>query len=420
MSRARIVIAAVVASLLAVAVGTLVLEPRGSAHPGGQSPDVTPEAASKKLPTGADLLDATQVRRLAPARSWRATSTTNNTSGDGINSLCQRSRFADPKGYAALVRTFRTSRGAATAVQTVESSRSTARGRRSFDTTLGWYAGCQAGRVQLLRTYRVRGVGDEAALLALRSWRKPMTTISVGIARTGSLVTSTVTTTHGASAPAPRRLTTALAAAVSSLCSGTGQTGCVDRPSTRAVHPPPSGEGRGLLAVADLPPITSVAKPWAGTQPAIPHSNPGATTCDDASFASSGAGQRRSRTYLVPQAHLPARFGLTETYGRFGSKKAASHFLADVRSHVADCEKRDLAAKVAASRTWHAKGADLSRWDLTLAVSDHDNVRMRVAFVRVGDRVAQLTFVPTDHGDIAPAAFDALVVRAGQRLRELA
>ena len=416
-------IGAAVVSLLAVAGGTLVYEPDGTAGalPGGkQSPDATPQAASKKLPTGDDLLDATQVRRLAPSRSWRTGRTTNNTSGDGLHSVCQQARFADPKGYNALVRTFRTGGHVnPSAVQTVEVSRSKAAGRRTFDTTMGWYAGCPAPRMQVIGAYRVHGVGDEAALLVLRRWRKPQTTLSVGVARTGNLVTSTIVTTPGTSAPPPRRLTRTLADAVSSLCVGTGTTGCVHRPGAREMAPPPSGEGRGLLAVADLPPVGAIERPWAGTRPVSPRRNPGATTCDEAAFASAGASQRRSRTYLVPQAHVPARFGLTETYGHFRSKKAAARFLADIRSHVAGCEKRDLAAEVDSSRTWHTKHADLSRWDLTLAVSDNEKVKLRIAFVRVGDRVAQLTFVPADHDDIGLRAFDALMVRAGQRLREI-
>jgi hypothetical protein len=233
------------------------------------------------------------------------------------------------------------------------------------------------------------------------------------------VVTSTVVTTPGLRPPAPARLTTVLAGAVAPLCARAGRSGCVQRPTVRDVRPPPSGEGRGLLAIDDLPPVSGIGQPWAGTTPMTPRSNAGATTCDEARFASSGARQRRSRTYLVPQAHVPARFGLTESYGRFRSVGAAARFLAGIRAHVADCEKRDLAAKVGASRTWRTKGADLSRWDLTLAVSDKEKVRMRIAFVRAGDRVAQLTFVPADRGDIARADFDSMMVRAAQRLREL-
>jgi hypothetical protein len=46
-------------------------------------------------------------------------------------------------------------------------------------------------------------------------------------------------------------------------------------------------------------------------------------------------------------------------------------------------------------------------------------VRFRVGFVRVGRSVAQLTFIPAPGADLTPAAFDALLVRAGDRLREL-
>jgi DNA-directed RNA polymerase specialized sigma24 family protein len=417
--RTQLVAAAACASVLAVAAGTLVYEPHGAAnglHGDGPSPSPSPKVAAK-MPTGDDLLDAAQIGRVAPAAGWRATGTTNNTSGDGINTVCQRSRFADPKGYAALVRTFHGAHRSA--VQTVEVSRSRAAAQRAFDTTLGWYAGCTATRVQLTGTYDVHGIGDQAELLVLHGWRRPQSTISVGVARSGSVITSTVVNTPGLGVPSAARRTTALATAVFSLCARTGTAGCVRHPSAHAGLPPPSGEGSGLLAVADLPPVGSIERPWVGTHPVTPRKNPAATTCDDAAFAAAGARQRRSRTYLIPQAQLPARFGLTETFGRFRTAKAAARFLAGIRMHVAGCEKRDLAAKVGATRTRRTKRADMSRWDLTLAVSAKNKVPLRIAFVRVGNRVAQLTFVPAARDDINDRAFDALLVRAGQRLHEL-
>jgi hypothetical protein len=46
-------------------------------------------------------------------------------------------------------------------------------------------------------------------------------------------------------------------------------------------------------------------------------------------------------------------------------------------------------------------------------------VLFRLGFVRVGNKVAQLNLAPTERNDVSARAFKELVVRAGDRLREL-
>jgi DNA-directed RNA polymerase specialized sigma24 family protein len=388
-----------------------------SSASGSASPSVDPRATPV---TADDLLDGRQLRGLAGPRPWRVDGTGTNTTGNGINSVCQQDRFADPQGLSAIVRASHTvGQPRRTAVQTVELSRSVRQARAGFRTAVGWFAGCQVARVQVLDAHRVAGLGDEAQLLTVRMWKRPVRTVSVAVARTGTITTSTVTTTVGSAPPPVGRVTGSLADAVRQLCIRAGAGACVAGERARAVPPPPSGEPPGVLAVADLPPAGAIDRPWVGTRTARPARNPSATTCDRSAFTSAGARAVRARTYLVPQARLPARFGLSETYGVFGSAKAAAGFLAGVRAEVAGCEKRDLATQVSPERRTTTGRADASRWDLTTKVSEQDEVRFRLGFVRVGARVAQLTFAPVDGGDMTQAAFDALVTRAGDRLRQL-
>jgi hypothetical protein len=142
--------AAAAAGLVVLAAAVVVL--RGSSTPGrtvGKQPPSTPAAGpspspSARLPVAYDLLDRTQVRRLAASRRW----TVSSTSGAGLGNGCQERRFADSRGYAALVRTFRAAGDPArSAIQTVEVSRSVSQAHRAYRTTLGWYAGCRAARV---------------------------------------------------------------------------------------------------------------------------------------------------------------------------------------------------------------------------------------------------------------------------------
>lgn len=414
------------AAALVVASGAVTYAPKvgktADQHLLRPKPDGDTSSSGTQLPTAANLLDQDQIARLGQGQPWQVRRTDNNTSGDGINTVCQQQRFADPNGYSALVRTFQAAgRPQRSAVQTVEISRTVPKAEDTFNTTVGWYAGCHASRLQLLNAYQVSNAGDEAVVLMMRVWDKPVTTYSVAIARTGTVISSTVGRTVGGAPPPAKEIVQSLADAVSMLCARSGADNCAKQPSFREVPPPPSGQERGVLAVADLPPVGRIAYPWVATNLVAVRSNPSATTCDRADFAKAGAQHTMARTYLIPQAKLPARFGLSETYAEFPSTRSATKFLAGVRKSVSGCEHRDLATKVTGAHSERDKRshADLSTWDLATEVSSHETVPFRVGFVRVGNRVAQLTFAPAPHDDMSAKSFHDLVVRAGDRLREL-
>lgn len=416
------------ATTTAVAAGTFVYQaPDGAATRTPPAKSAPSQAAGEvdvdeSVPSADELLDEDQITRLGLDQEWRVTDTHDNTSGRGINTTCQQARFADPDGISALVRTFE-AKGSPrrSAVQTIEISKSAAQARKAFATTVGWYAGCQVGRLQLLTAYRVNNIGDQAHELILRVWKKPVTTYSVAVARTGRFVTSTVGETIAAQTAPPPEIAQSLADSVAMLCSMSGSRGCSERPNFAAVPPPPSGEERGILAVADLPPVGAISKLWVGTDARPARANPSATTCDRADFADGGAKKSRTRTFLIPGAKLPDRFGLSQTYGVFRSARAAGGFLREIRGRMARCEDRNAAADVSEPRSVHTPRSSTksSVWELSTEISDDVSVLFRLGFVRVGDTVTQLTFSPTVSQDMSPARFDALVVRAGDRLREL-
>ena len=420
---AAVAVLAVLAVLAALVV-VLVVRPGtgGSRSPSASSSGTTGADAGAtpdpRLPVPGDLLRADDLRALGGPPTWTVGRTDANTAGNGLGSVCQQERYADPDGLAALVRTFRASGPARrTAVQSIEVSRTARQAARAFRTVERWYAGCRAARLQLLDAYRVDGVGDRAAILTLRIWRAPVTTVTVGLARTRSVTTSTVSTTVGRTAPGPRRTMRTLAASVARLCPRSGAPACVRQASYRRVPPPVAGGEAGVLAVADLPPVGRVDRPWVATGSTRFRADRPTTGCDRTQFFRDGAIRARTRTYLVPQAALPARFGLTESYGVFRSRRAAARFVAGIRASVAGCERRDLATRVGAERR-PARGLDASAWDVATEVSASQEVRFRLGVVRVGRYAAQLTFSPSDTADMPRSGFDALVVRAGDRLRE--
>ncbi|HSR24100.1 MAG TPA: sigma factor-like helix-turn-helix DNA-binding protein, partial [Candidatus Eisenbacteria bacterium] len=149
---------AAAAAAVAVASGAVAYEP--ATVRAGQAPAevhrVSPPAPSTgdspagtgRPTTAAQLLDQDQIERLGPHQRWTVERTDDNTTGDGINTFCQQSRFADPDGRAAFVRIFKADgKPRRSAVQTVEVSRSAAQARRTYDTTLGWYSGCRLARL---------------------------------------------------------------------------------------------------------------------------------------------------------------------------------------------------------------------------------------------------------------------------------
>ncbi|HEX4977176.1 MAG TPA: hypothetical protein VFV40_04850 [Nocardioides sp.] len=418
-------VAVATAVVLAVGSGAVAYQPPPGQDRADVLDQVLPRSPSEQeadaLPSADNLLDQHQISRLGLDSEWEVVRTHSNTGGDGLNTVCQQERFADPDGLAALVRVFEAAGDTSQrAVQTVEVSADEEQAHRAYRTTLGWYAGCQVGRLQLLHSYRVGNIGAEAEMMVLRQWRRPVTTYTVALARVGAVVTSTVGETEGAAPPPPEQVAQSLADSVAMLCARSGAADCSNQPATSEVPPPPTGSAPGMLAPVDLPPVGRIRYPWVGTKvPASP--NPSVTTCDRAAFLPAGARPTKAWTYVIPEADLPARFGLSETVGVFPGPRRADRFVADVRARFARCEDRDLATKVVSADRGTVARSKLSWWTWTFVteVNERMSVRFRVGFVRNRDKVAQLTFVAAPEDDIRPVHFRDLVVRAGDRLREL-
>lgn len=373
------------------------------------------------------LLSVSQVRPLAPAARWRLLDTltnTDNTEVTSSNSGCQAARFADPEGHDTLVRRF-LAPGTTTRsyFQMIEISRTPAAAAAAYRTTLGWFAACTKPRARLLSTYRLNGLGQEGRLLVLRLPGGGRHTFLVGLARTGALTVTTVLETRNGPPVAIPRAVSVLTSAVGNVC-GTDAVGpCTQRPTTpKAVSalPPPSGETTGSLAATDLPLMPRVNRPWVGTRPMPARPNPAATTCDSADFVRSGAPGAATRSFLIPGARLPERFGITETFGTFSGPVDAASLVRRTRAAMASCEKRDLGATVSNAATRRAvHGSEYALWRLDSEISPGTTVRFWTGVTRRGRHVAQVTFTPVDGHDLDRATFQGLLARASERLSEL-
>ena len=430
--RTHTTVGAVAALAAVIVTGSMVTDAAGVRPTLDRDPPAA--AAQEPLRTGSAasltpsvMVGQSRVAQAIGGAGW-SSDTTDNSDGSGLVIPCQQERYADPDGTAALVRTFEAEvprRGPTrSATQATELSGSARAARRTFATTLGWYAGCQVERTQLVSTRRVQSVGNQAMLVVLRTWDDPLTTITVGVARTGQYTTTTVTMVSDDGRPNVEGNTELLASAVSGLCTLPEGGECAGKPRVRLVSPLPVGKAPAMLTEVDLPPVTAIDQPWVGTEPRKANRNLAATRCDQASFAGTFKkaefAANMTRTFLIPEAELPDEFGLTETVATLPQRRAKS-FVAVVRQRLGDCEAKDdgLGTEVDQVANIEEGNISLTAWELTIQVTDKRSVRYTMAIMRRGTAIGQLAFVPTDKVEMSQGAFVDLAKRALDRLVEM-
>ncbi|MBL0748728.1 hypothetical protein [Nocardioides baculatus] len=400
------------------------------------------DATGEPLIDEAALLSPAQMARFGAGLDWSETATTDNLSGSGLLAPCQRERFADPEGVTALARTWegsatRTVRTTAkkgatgagkrtrksqetrvesTAVQLVEMSRDADRAAAAFQTASVWYGGCADPRTQLLDTFTVKRVGDEARAFRLRTWGKQKSTLTVGLARTGSLVVTTVVRSTGRAASDKATLT-GLSASVNALCGTEGAAACAGRARSSATAPLDIGAPPGFLSVVDLPPVASVVGPWVGTDPERARANYAATRCDNTSFAGKGISRAKTRTFLFPGTPND-QLGLTQTIGEMAQAKARD-FVAGIRTKIRQCGQANLGTTVTPLASSSSADSDLSVWALSIELNDSQSFPFLMAIVRDGTAVSQLGFAPVRDMTMARDDFVALSRRMLDRLEGL-
>jgi len=387
----------------------------------GRSVDAEPEPEPVRFDADA-LVGDDELGLAVDGQRWRATRTSDNTDGDGLATPCQERRYADPRARAALVRSFTTSpsqgQPQVSAVQTAELSQNVRAARRTWEQSLTWYAECTAPQVQLRQTTQVADVGDEAMLVQLRDWRNGRTYLA-GVARTGQITTTTFYRTDDNAEPDVKGAIRLLVQAVNGMCPTPQGDGCATTPKTKQVPPVAVGEVPGLLASVDLPRVAGVGRPWVGSEPLEARDNVAATTCDRTDFAAGPVRNNVTRTFLIPDAPLPATFGVTETAGALPSTAQAQAFVATLRRKMGSCPDRNLGADVTTLASSSDVDGEHAVWRVTVELTDRQTVTYLMGVVRRGAIVAQLGFIPGADVTIGSDPFEALVLRAGERLSYL-
>jgi DNA-directed RNA polymerase specialized sigma24 family protein len=385
----------------------------------------SPTAAPQIELSDDTLLGVEQVSALDTKADWTVGTTGGNTSGDGLVMTCQQSRYAAPRQPDdALVRTFSADRRGPGAtprvVQTVEAARAERGANRAYDGAVGWFAGCADDRAQLLETYDLPTVGDEATLFELRTWKDPGATVLAGVARTGQLTTVTSTSVRGDGGPGPKAVARLLAASVNKLCALPEAGACATelRPRPRSIDPIPAAQAPGMLAEVDLPPVRGLRQPWVGTEPRKALDNAASTNCDGSAFTAPMT-NNLTRTFLVPAAKLPDEFGLTESVGTLPPAKAKA-FVSGVRDKLATCSKKHMGTEVTRLSSVTTRRTDLTVWRVETEVTDDKTISFLMGIARDRGAVAQVGFVPTKGLTIDQQGFEALTRRALDRLGAMA
>lgn len=366
------------------------------------------------------LLETSQVDRLAPSNKWGTPSTSTNTEEQAARLPCRLQRFADPMAQASLVRTFpgKATRGkpGASVIQASELSATEKKAEDAFTRTVSWYAGCADPQVQLISTQMVKGVGDDAMLFALRSWKHPTTTYSVGIARTGRVITTTFGKLPGSGSGALGPMSNVLSAAVNRFCGKPGTATCAGSPKIREISPLPVGQMPAMLSEIDLPRVKGVRFPWSGTDPKKAVENHAASRCDKANFAKTPVTKGYTRTFLIPGRRKKDVFGLDETIGTVKTPATAKRFMEGVIKKMGRCEDDDLSMTVTTTLNRPGKQQATAIWSLETELKNRKVVESMMGIVRRGRMVAQIGFVAVPGANLTEAAFQAVVMRAGERL----
>jgi hypothetical protein len=425
--RHRNTLVAVVASAAVIAgAGFLVTDPPGRAddlHP--NRAQFGPEASSTDETIGASedqLLSVPQIVHLDLKTNWTVSETSSDPDAIEPFATCALARYGTPRLRQVWVRTFEGSgKPSQYAIESIEVAQTKAAARASYRTQLKWYAGCQVPRVQLLEAYTAARKGSDIRILVLRKWSDPIQTITVGVATSGFITSTFVHQVESRSAPKMSAFADILDDSLGLLCESNGGI-CQLASNVRPVQPPVTGEGNGFLGAVDIPPVANLAKVMIGTPPTrYPGSqNPAATACDEAQFKGDGVTGVRSRNYVVLHAkQVPTTFGITETIATFPSDARAANYLKRLEKRLNNCEDRNLAAQVRGPHRDGAGAVTIRTWSMSLETTASKEIEYRVALVRNGSRVAQVMFTPVGRFDVTGRAFNALAIRAGQRLAEL-
>ncbi len=415
---------------LALAVGAGAITAAQVAEPVAQPERPTPEPTYTTPPpepkpelTKAHLSSAAQASILDDSRRWRLVDSPEDFAITEPIDECVTTIPSSPDAEHLWVRSFASGSAArpTEATQMLEVTQTAESARTAHGRLVKEFAACAVGGHQLLGFRSIEGVGDRAVVLTLRHVDKDgVHDERVVVGRTGTAVVTWVARGTTSQPVEARKLVRILKRSVNSVCR-LARGACTAKKVELVEIPPPRADStRGFLTTVDMPLFAGLTQPWVATAPREFQANPAATECDQADFASAGATDLLSRTFVIPEArNLPTYYGMTQTNGRFASPRDAASFVEDVIADVEGCGDRLRTLNVEVDEPV-AFGKVTGRvWRIEVATSAAETLVFRVALLRYRDTVTQLTYTPVDAADTEHDGYVAMVVpRLAQRLTQ--
>ena len=422
----RLLLGGVVILVLAIVAGSInaarrpdTSAPAPAAKATTSAPRTTPVRNTPQV-RRTDLASVRQVTMLDRSSSWSLGSTSSDFGSRKAADQCLEAAPARSSARHYWVRTFSSKSIGVKITQMLEVAPTTSKAVSAYASELTQFGTCAPGSHRVISLQRVRGVGNQAAIVTLQ-YADPdgIHSKQVAIARSGAAVSTMVVLKADQQPLQTSHLVHLLAASVDKVC-GDSRGACAKPPYRSSSRvPPPDPVAPGDLATVDLPLFAGLSEPWVATRPAATSDNPAATECDRADFSGAGATDVTARSYVIPAAtQLPDVFGITETVGTFGSIGGAKAFVASVATSVAGCANRQLTLSVSDTAQVSSPFGGGFVWRIALQTSQSTSLVYRVALVRAGSRVGEVTFTPSGTYDVTPDEFVTIAERAAARLSQ--
>ncbi|MEU4394173.1 hypothetical protein [Kribbella sp. NPDC023855] len=357
------------------------------------------------------LLDGTSAKQLAPAAgAWAVASTDDGSNAPDRSFVCQAQRFADPAGMRTWIRTFSNPSTKDTAVQYVEVSNDAAAAGKAYTTITGWLSTCNTPQVRLISSYRTEGLGSKGVVAVFAQPGAKTTkyrTISVSTAGQTTMVVEHDTV--GKAAPKPDALVATAGTGLKRLCA---EAKCTTGTPTMKPALLPTTEPAGFMAPIDLPVLPTINKPWVSTSSTTPKG----TGCEgkiDLKKAKSTS--NKAQTYVVPEATVPAEFGLDTMVAAFPSSAAAASWVSQLRKNVDGCKKTISNATVKQTGEVEYGSIRGESWEASYDTGKDNKFTYRIGVAVNGTRAVYALFPVLEDLDISNAAFNEVLIRAAER-----
>jgi hypothetical protein len=325
----------------------------------------------------------------------------------------------DKRGFTATGNATQTAAHSVYSYADVETAAAAYLGRRSQASS------CPGTPAQIVSFYEVASVADEAGAVTIYYQSEPAAAYhTVFFSRTGRTISILDLSSPTEPVP-PVNLATAALPVLNRLCAQGTQGACPSTPGVVKVVPP-AVDTPGWLSKVDLPRITNGAGVWDSTKPSNSLQSLG-TQCEGSGFPEVAAAEQTFRsTYILgddPNSPPSRAMGIDEVVYTFIDQKQAGELVNRLVESISNCQRQGSTATVQLGDS--IQGAGLNSVTIsgeTFVVeqrkSENEVVRYRVAVVLVENRVAYLMANPTDNYDFSDSQWQAISMRAGERLSQ--